>query len=218
VWLTGNGREGNSDSTGANASWEVTPVPKTMNEEPKPVMVLLGAHRWRRQHVVRLAQHAGFDPVLLLYDHESLPEDLRLLAENNRVMRLPMNPARSAEDIAKTISTAFCKRWFVLALDDYVCQLAAELSTYAARQTMPPWAALETLHKHLLRARWNSLCEGDPKLYPVPFRLLQYRDTTFNSLLSSDDSPAFTASTSLIAKPNALAAIIHDVTRFLDVC
>jgi hypothetical protein len=172
-----------------------------------PRIVLLGAHRWRRQAVVEFARAAGFDPVILLYQEEGIPAELSEILLPERVLRYQLRSPDASRELAETLS-AVGSQWYVLGLDDYVCELAAELSKYSARELMRTSAAKEVLHKHMLRARWNRLCEKNPKLSRVPFRLLRYADASFNLQVSTEDDPDFQEQGSLIVKPDALDASI----------
>jgi hypothetical protein len=73
---------------------------------------------------------------------------------------------------------------------------------------MPPSAAVDTLNKHRLRAQWNTLCERDPMLFPVPFRLLRYSSPDFSSLMATEQNMDFREAGPLIVKPDALDASI----------
>jgi hypothetical protein len=184
----------------------------------KPSVILLGAHRWRRQHVIQVAQEEGFNPIILLYDQEELPDDLSGAFGPQQIIRQSAASPRSAREIAAKMQSVDGD-WFVVGLDDYVCEYAAELSTYAAQQTMSSYAAKATLHKHLLRAKWNDLCEGNPKLFPVPFRVLTYADATFNDHVRTVENSAFQETVPLIVKPDALDAsiAIHKVETWTQV-
>jgi hypothetical protein len=178
-----------------------------MESNLEPVIILLGAHRWRRQPVAQIARESGLDPAILFYEHEVVPDEFLQTFQESHLFRQSALLKSTPKQIASTISRKFAE-WFVLGLDDYVCELAADLSLYTAKRTMPRSAARETLHKHLLRTRWNTICLDYPKLYPVPFRLLRFSDTSFTTLIGTDDHHSFSESTSLIAKPDALDASI----------
>lgn len=175
------------------------------NREPK--IVLSGAHRWSRQPVVDLARNAGLDPILLLYEKEDVPDELLSKVQLDHVIRQSKADTRSAVKIAETVSRDGAE-WYSLGLDDYVCEFAAELSTYSSKKMMPASAAKETLHKHRLRLRWNELCERNALLFPVPFRLLLYSDATFVTKICEEENLAFNEFTPLIVKPDALDASI----------
>jgi hypothetical protein len=173
----------------------------------KPRILLLGAHRWRRQSVVQLARDSGFDPVLLLYESELLPDSLSQTVAPNHVLRQSLSSPRSPKEIADTLSSVGGD-WFAVGLDDYVCQFAAELSAFAASPTMRSSAAHETLNKHLLRSRWNRLCAHDGMLHPVPFRFRVYSDVNFTTIIEEIEEGGFSESVPLIVKPDALDASI----------
>ena len=172
-----------------------------------PAILLLGAHRWRRQQVVQFAQSAGLNPLVLLYEGEPLPPRFAQTLRDDQVIPLSNATPVSARQIADSL-TRLGQEWFVLGLDDYVCELAAAISQHATKKTMQPLGAEETLRKHMLRARWNSLCKNDPALFPVPFRVLLYSDAHFTDVVEKWDDPAFSESVPLIIKPDALDASI----------
>jgi hypothetical protein len=184
----------------------------------RPRLVLLGAHRWRRQPVVQMAQESGFDPVLLLYESETLPDSFFSAVVPNHILRQSTSRPRTPKDVAETIAR-MGGDWFALGLDDYVCQFAAELSSYGTKRTMKASAAHETLNKHLLRIRWNQLCTNNSRLYPVPFRFRRYADMTFTTIVEECEDTEFSEFTSLIVKPDALDASIgiHKVESWASV-
>ena len=170
-----------------------------------PRIVLLGAHRWSRQPVVELAKQAGFDPILLLYSREQLdPQFADNLSQKNILRHAD---EVHVDKLAKTLSAQGCG-WYALGLDDYVCELAANLSAFSSRKTMPSAAPKETLQKHLLRLRWNNICNGRPDLFPVPFRFLRYSDRKFSKKISEEQDGNFQEDCNLIIKPDALDASI----------
>jgi hypothetical protein len=172
----------------------------------KPRIVLLGAHRWRRQTVLQFVQEAGFEPVIFLYDTEPIPDLFRRLRPD-QIIRQPLIAPRSAREIAESLSRPG-EPWYVLALDDYVCEFSADLSAFAKKTTMPSSAARHTLHKHELRKMWNRLCKTNPALFPVPFRYRKYTDTHFHTIALEDSDPDFCESVPIIVKPDALDASI----------
>ena len=179
----------------------------SMSSDGKPSILLLGAHRWRRQPVVEMARTAGLEPVLLLYENEELPSALLHIVDPSRVLRQSHEKPFSAREISEMVMSK-SDTWFVIGLDDYVCEFAAELSKYSTKRTMPPSAARETLHKHLLRRRWNKLCQNNPLLFPVPFRFLRFSDTSFQNKIGEEEDLALDQSRGLIVKPDALDASI----------
>lgn len=172
----------------------------------QPRVVLLGVHRWRRLAVLQFVEQGGFEPLVLLYDTESIPASFRTLG-TNQIIRQSLAAPRSAKEIADLLSNSEGE-WFVLALDDYVCEFAAELAAFSKKPTMRPSAARQTLEKHKLRGMWNALCETNPDLFPVPFRYREYTDTHFRTISQEDGDPNFSETAPLIVKPDALDASI----------
>jgi len=167
---------------------------------------LLGVHRWRRQAVLQYVQQGGFEPLILLYDTEPIPPSFRALRPD-QIIRQSLAKPRSAKEIAELLSS--CEgEWFVLALDDYVCEFGAELATFSKKPTMRPSAARQTLEKHKLRGMWNALCKTNPALFPVPFRYRKYNDTHFETITQEESDPSFSETAPIIVKPDALDASI----------
>jgi hypothetical protein len=187
-----------------------------MSTYRKPKVLLLGAHRWRREPVVQFARDSGLEPLILLYEEEALPAVLSQSLQPGQIIRQSSHSPLSAQQIAQKLPSSDV--WFALGLDDYVCEFAAELSELATKRTLPPTAARETLHKHLLRQRWNRLCEDDSSLCPVPFRLLSYADLAFKDCITKQGDLKFDESGALIVKPDALDASIgiHKLTSYRE--
>lgn len=167
----------------------------------------MGAHRWRRQPVIEMARTVGFTPVLLLYEEEELPDELLGIIQPSRVLRQLKETPLSARRISELMASD-SEPWYVVGLDDYVCEFAAELSNYSTKRMMPSFAAKETLHKHRLRRRWNNICKTNPVLFPVPFRLLRFSDTSFENEIGREEDLVFDQTGGLIVKPDALDASI----------
>lgn len=176
----------------------------------KPQLVLFGAHRWKREDVIGFAQQAGFEPVLVLFQSEDISvEAERLGGVGLSVLRLSYTSSDAIHSLADQLSKSR-NDWVALGLDDYVCEIAAELSRYSTRGPLISKAGAHiALHKHLLREKWNNLADGDAKrLFPVPFKLLQFDDVTFRSLSRIEESQHPLGNGSFIVKPDALDASI----------
>lgn len=173
--------------------------------QPSPIL-MLGAHRWRRQHTVPLAKSLGFEPWLLAYE-EIIDEELLAAVGDDLIIRLNPSLPFPLEDITNRLA-ASNREWFVTAFDDYVCEQAAALSLKSAQVTMLPSAARETFQKHLLRQTWNGLATKLRLLYPVPFQMLRFSNLGFTSVVQKIVDPAFDAEAELILKPDALDASI----------
>jgi hypothetical protein len=145
--------------------------------------------------------------VLLLYESEAVPDSLLQSVGPESIVRQLVTSPRTPREIAYTLSNPG-EEWFVLGLDDYVCQFAAEMSNYSARRTMRASAAFETLNKHLLRIRWNTICTSNPMLYPVPFRFRRYSDMGFDRVVEECEDERFSETVPIILKPDALDASI----------
>jgi len=173
----------------------------------KPRIVLLGAHRWRREAVVQTVCDLGFEPILIVYEKEIVSDALLRTLKPHQLIHQSLSSPRSAKQIADLLFR-MGGDWFALGLDDYVCNFAAELSTFTSAPTMRPDAAIETREKHLLRARWNMLCRDNPRLFAVPFQFLRFSDLRFETIVERTEDLTFCESGHLIVKPDGLDASI----------
>ena len=178
------------------------------DDERKPVLVLLGAHRWKRDEVVALATASGFRPMLLVHETENVPESLLADVGPYWVLRRSLLEAKSAPEVADEITQRCGRQWYVIGLDDYVCEFAAELSQHSAAPTMKATAATCVLRKHQLRRLWNSLAEKDGRLFAVPYTLRSYRDLADHLAYVSEGDLVLSSGESYIVKPDALDASI----------
>ncbi|WP_437310656.1 metallophosphoesterase [Sorangium sp. So ce388] len=175
----------------------------------RPAAVLLGAHRWHREVAIREALSAGLRVVLVRTADDRSDVDPGVTALVNQRFAL----RDSADALARRLDAEHgVGNWFVLALDDYVCAPAVELSSHTRLPCMPPGAERMVRQKHELRERWNRYVEAHPDL---PLRTVRAQLRRFSSFSPAADelrdfenrfSPT---PSSVIIKPSALSASIE---------
>jgi hypothetical protein len=130
---------------------------------------LLGAHRWHRADAVTWAIRSGLRPLVIVNPGEETTETLD---PSIPVLTGPDPAAKSTfiPRLTDSIRAVTDGKWYVLGLDDYVCRIAAALSTASALPCFPLDSALVVTQKHLVREQWNRLClsRADLPLQPVP--------------------------------------------------
>jgi hypothetical protein len=142
----------------------------TTSVTSKHDLVLLGAHRWRRTDAFKAALEIGLNPLMLIYDSE---EESNFLKENTASFHRIPNRASGAQ-VYSLIREKLSTQWATVGLHDYVCELAADLSSHSPLQTICPSSAIIALRKHRLRSLWNELCDSESILFPVPFTYYEF--------------------------------------------
>lgn len=134
-------------------------------------------------------------------------------------LALPTLPTPSMlQAAADSVTERFGDRWTTFCDDDYLCETSANLSSLGGIPTFPSHAALTTLHKNRLRARWNDLTEGNTQhLMPVEQALLAFDSFDVSSAEIRTAMKSFSKwESGAIIKPNALFSSIevHRVDSF----
>ena len=179
----------------------------------------LGAQPWNRDLVIRESRAAGLRLVVakLASDHSDtmLPEvhrdtggDVSALVEATEV--LPDEVCSVSFELAERLRDRYGEDWYVLPLNDYIAEYAAELSARIGKGCYPAGSAEAVKRKHALRGMWNRLAERPgSSLCPVEFCYVEQRGSGEFEYVESAGFEHLPERTPLIVKPDELSASIE---------
>ena len=202
----------NEVKTALNAAW-ADAIPSTRAR--KRTALLFGAHRWNRTSVIRDALESGLRVVLAkpISDGSEITSTLKSLVHG--IEYISDNPITVDEESkeAERLKFNYGDNWCAIALDDYVAEMAAVLSSKSGDSCYPRSAAEIVKRKHLLREMWNQMEKENTirGLHPVEYRYLEFEnfEASVPHVTKSEGFDTISDTTRLVVKPDEMSASIE---------